>query len=259
MMTPHRAARAPRRRWALLATLCLLVAAPGCDSKSRGEEQSAASSDSDEVANQKRASERDDDRGREPPTEADLDDYTDPFDGQGALVATIDTELGDITCELHEERAPRTVANFVGLATGQKEWRDPETDELMEDAPFYEGVVFHRVIPDFLIQAGDRTSTGTGGPGYTIPDEFDASLEHDRPGVLSMANKGRPDSGGSQWFITLTAAPHLDGRHTVFGQCEDFDIVEEIAALPTGPDNRPNDPPEINQINIERANQKRSD
>lgn len=248
-----------------IAFVCTLVA--GCDSKSRGEKQGPASADTSRSAEASEPAETtsgedgdtsseegddSDERGRTPPSLGALDDFTERVDGSGRLVATITTELGDIECVLYEERAPRTVANFVGLATGQKAWRDPETDELREGRPFYDGVIFHRVIPNFLAQAGDRTGSGSEGAGYTIPDEFDPTLSHDRPGMLSMANKGKPDSASSQWFITLQPAPHLDGRHAIFGHCGDLDVVEKIAASPTDTNNRPSDPPEIEQIEIER-------
>ncbi|MFW5967138.1 MAG: peptidylprolyl isomerase [Persicimonas sp.] len=248
-----------------LGCVCALLI--NCDSKSRGEDQGPASADgarSAETSGPTEASRGEDadagpdtdtdseERGRKPPGPGALDDFTERVDGSGRLVATIATDLGDIECVLYEERAPRTVANFVGLATGQKAWRDPETDELREERPFYDDVIFHRVIPDFLVQAGDRTGSGSEGAGYTIPDEIDPTLSHDRAGVLSMANKGKPDSASSQWFITLQPAEHLDGRHAIFGQCSDLEVVEEIAASPTDTANRPSDPPEIEQIEFER-------
>ena len=143
--------------------------------------------------------------------------YTRDLDGVGKLVAVLDTSEGAITCELFEAEAPLTVANFVGLARGLKAFVDPATDRAVTGLPYFDGQIFHRVIPNFMIQSGDPTGSGLGGPGYAIPDEFHADLRHDRPGVLSMANLG-PDTGGSQFFITEIAAPHLDGRHTIFGR-----------------------------------------
>jgi len=155
------------------------------------------------------------------------------------LTATLHTSKGDMEVELYDERAPRTVNNFVGLATGEKEWQDPETDETVEDEPLYDDVLFHRVIDDFMIQTGDPTGTGRGGPGYTFDDEFHDELRHDEPGVVSMANSG-PNTNGSQFFITLEATPHLDDRHSVFGQVTDgMDVVREIGAVGTDANDRP--------------------
>ncbi|PSQ61936.1 MAG: peptidylprolyl isomerase, partial [Halobacteriales archaeon SW_8_66_22] len=123
------------------------------------------------------------------------------------LTATLETSKGDIEIELFDERAPRTVENFVGLATGEREWTHPETGETV-DGPLYDNVLFHRVIEGFMIQTGDPTGTGRGGPGYEFDDEFHDDLRHDGPGIVSMANSG-PDTNGSQFFITLDAQPHL--------------------------------------------------
>ena len=142
--------------------------------------------------------------------------------------ATLQTNHGDITVELFEERAPNTVGNFIGLATGSKEWTDPETGDTVTNEPLYDDVLFHRVIDDFMIQGGDPTGTGRGGPGYEFDDEFHDDLTHDKAGILSMANSG-PNTNGSQFFITLDATPHLDGKHSVFGEVTDgMDVVEEI-------------------------------
>ena len=152
--------------------------------------------------------------------------------------ATLHTNRGDVTVELYADRAPNTVENFVGLATGDKEWEDPESGETRTD-PLYEEIPFHRIISGFMIQGGDPTGTGRGGPGYTFGDEFHDDLSHDGPGVLSMANRG-PDTNGSQFFITLDAQPHLDGRHAVFGKVIDgMDVVEEIGAVPTDQNDKP--------------------
>lgn len=152
--------------------------------------------------------------------------------------ATLHTSEGDIEIRLFDERVPRTVENFVGLATGDKSWEHPETaDEVSE--PLYDDVLFHRVIEGFMIQTGDPTGTGKGGPGYTFDDEFHAELSHDGPGVVSMANRG-PDTNGSQFFITLDAHPHLDGKHAVFGEVTDgMDVVEEIGSVETDGKDRP--------------------
>jgi peptidyl-prolyl cis-trans isomerase A (cyclophilin A) len=154
------------------------------------------------------------------------------------IEATLHTNRGDVRVELYDERAPRTVANFVGLATGDRPWDDPETGDRRAD-PLYDDVAFHRVIDEFMIQGGDPTETGRGGPGYQFDDEFHDDLTHDGPGVLSMANSG-PDTNGSQFFVTLAATPHLDGRHAVFGRVvEGMDVVEEIGGLPTGRNDGP--------------------
>jgi peptidyl-prolyl cis-trans isomerase A (cyclophilin A) len=159
--------------------------------------------------------------------------------------------MGDVTVALFATRASTTVGNFVGLATGETEWTDPETGEVRDD-PLYDDVIFHRVIDDFMIQGGDPTGTGRGGPGYTFDDEFHPDLSHDRAGVLSMANRG-PDTNGSQFFITLGPQPHLDGRHAVFGTVvEGMDVVEEIGSVPTDGNDRPLDPVVLDSVEIER-------
>jgi len=159
--------------------------------------------------------------------------------------------MGTIEVELYGERAPRTVENFVGLATGDKTWTDPETDETVDGEPFYQDVPFHRVIDGFMIQTGDRTGTGRGGPGYQFDDEFHDELRHDSAGVVSMANSG-PDTNGSQFFITLTETPHLDDVHSVFGQVtEGMDIVREIGSVETDENDRPVEPVVLESIAID--------
>jgi len=154
-------------------------------------------------------------------------------------MATLQTSLGDITITLHADRAPRTVENFIGLATGQREWTDPETGDTISGDPLYEDVLFHRVIENFMIQTGDPTGTGRGGPGYTFDDEFHDDLRHDSAGVVSMANSG-PDTNGSQFFMTLSPQPQLDDRHSVFGQVTDgMDVVEQIGSVETDGNDRP--------------------
>ena len=157
----------------------------------------------------------------------------------GELTATLHTTEGDVEVRLFDERAPRTVENFVGLATGEKAWTHPETDEAFEGRPLYEDVPFHRVIDGFMIQTGDPVGTGSGGPGYTFDDEFHPELRHDGPGVLSMANRG-PDTNGSQFFTTLDATPHLDDQHSVFGEVVDgMDVVRAIGSVETDGTDRP--------------------
>ena len=154
------------------------------------------------------------------------------------VYATLKTTMGDIVVQLFEEKAPKTVANFVELATGAKEWTDPKTRQKVK-RPLYNGVIFHRVIPGFMIQSGDPLGNGTGGPGYRFEDEFHPDLKHSKPGVLSMANAG-PNTNGSQFFITHKATPWLDGRHSVFGEVvKGENVVDAIANAPRDPRDRP--------------------
>jgi peptidyl-prolyl cis-trans isomerase A (cyclophilin A) len=149
-------------------------------------------------------------------------------EGQGDLYAIFHTSRGDITVKLLEKEAPKTVQNFVGLATGQAEWIDPRTGQKSK-AHLYDGTLFHRVIPQFMIQGGDPLGTGTGGPGYRFEDEFQSGRKFDRPGLLAMANAG-PNTNGSQFFITEVPTPHLNNRHTIFGEVvKGGDLVPQIA------------------------------
>ena len=183
-------------------------------------------------------------------------------EGEGVLTATLETSMGTIVLKLFEAEAPKTVANFVGLATGAKEWRHPKTGQKMQSRPLYDGTAFHRVIPNFMIQAGDPLShptegdpgrAGTGDPGYRFEDEFKSGFKFDRPGLLAMANAG-PNTNGSQWFITEVATPHLNNRHTIFGEViKGFEIVPKIARVPVAASNRPVQPVLINKITIARA------
>ena len=165
--------------------------------------------------------------------------------------AILKTSEGDIELELYEERAPRTVENFTDLATGAQEWEDPESGETRNDS-LYEGTVFHRVIEGFMIQGGDPTGTGRGGPGYQFDDEFHDDLTHDSEGTLSMANAG-PNTNGSQFFITLDATPHLDGKHSVFGEVVDgMDVVREIGSVDTDANDKPTEDVVIESVQIRR-------
>ncbi|MEF8775617.1 MAG: peptidylprolyl isomerase [Haloarculaceae archaeon] len=163
--------------------------------------------------------------------------------------ATLHTSEGDIEVDLFDERAPRTVENFVGLATGEQEWEHPETGETVTE-PLYDDIAVHRIIEDFMIQTGDPTGTGRGGPGYTFDDEFHDELRHDAAGTVSMANRG-PDTNGSQFFITLAPQPHLDDKHAVFGEVTDgMDVVETIGDTDTDGDDRPTSPIALESVEI---------
>jgi len=154
------------------------------------------------------------------------------------LYATIKTSSGVIVIRLFEDKAPKTVENFVGLASGTKEWTDPRTGEKVK-RPLYNGTIFHRVIPGFMIQGGDPLGRGTGGPGYRFADEFSPDLRHNKAGILSMANAG-PNTNGSQFFVTLAPTPHLDNRHSVFGEVvQGQDVVVTIGNSPRGANDRP--------------------
>jgi peptidyl-prolyl cis-trans isomerase A (cyclophilin A) len=167
--------------------------------------------------------------------------------GGSDLVATFKTNLGEIRCRLYHKEAPQTVANFAGLALGNKPFKDPASGNETKKR-FYDGLTFHRVIPDFMIQGGDPLGQGTGGPGFTIPDEFGPGLTH-KPGTLSMANAG-PNTGGSQFFITEKATPWLNGKHAIFGECKDVARVAQIARVPAGPGNRPHESVKIERLDI---------
>jgi peptidyl-prolyl cis-trans isomerase A (cyclophilin A) len=172
--------------------------------------------------------------------------------GQGQLRARLSTSLGTIEVLLCEQEAPNTVANFVGLATGTKTYVDPRSGQ-QSNTPYYNGTVFHRVIPNFMVQAGDPTATGRGGPGFRFNDEFHPKLRHDRPGVLSMANAG-PNTNGSQFFITEVATPHLDNRHSVFGYVtQGIDVVQRITRVPRDSRDKPNEPVVLQSVEVYRA------
>jgi peptidyl-prolyl cis-trans isomerase A (cyclophilin A) len=166
--------------------------------------------------------------------------------------AHFDTTLGSFVVRFFDKEAPKTVENFIGLAEGTREWVHPGTREKRK-TPFYDGIVFHRVIDGFMIQGGDPLGTGTGGPGYRFEDEFHPTLRHSRAGILSMANAG-PNTNGSQFFITLGPTPHLDNRHSVFGEVvEGLDVVRRIGKVAVGAHDRPREPVVINSVRIERV------
>jgi peptidyl-prolyl cis-trans isomerase A (cyclophilin A) len=168
-----------------------------------------------------------------PPVAADLADYTKDLQGSGALVATLDTSMGTFHCQLFDDKTPITVASFIGLATGKKPWLDPNTGKVETGKPFFNGLTFHRVIPQFMIQGGDPLGNGRGGPGYQFVDEFVPELRM-QPGALAMANAGA-GTNGSQFFITEGSPEHLNGKHTIFGQCKEVELVKQIARAPNPP------------------------
>ena len=158
------------------------------------------------------------------------------------IFALFETTAGSFKIKLFSDKAPRTVENFIALAEGTKTGK-----------PFYDGTIFHRVIPEFMIQGGDPEGTGRGGPGYQFADEFHPSLRHSKPGILSMANAG-PNTNGSQFFITVAATPWLDNRHSVFGEVvEGYDVVQEISEVPRNAQDRPLQRVELRSVKIERA------
>src|SRR5436309_1756328 len=167
------------------------------------------------------------------------------------LTATLRTTSGTVKVRLFPDQAPKTVRNFVELAEGTRDWTNPATRQ--PGGKLYDGTVFHRVIPDFMIQGGDPLGNGTGGPGYRFGDEFNPKLRHDKPGILSMANSG-PNTNGSQFFITLVPTPWLDNKHSVFGEVvEGLDVVQKIGRAQTGAQDRPVKPIAIQSVTIERS------
>jgi peptidyl-prolyl cis-trans isomerase A (cyclophilin A) len=190
------------------------------------------------------------------PTKEDLALYTKGIPGNGKLTATIETSMGTIHCELFGDKAPMTVANFVGLATGKKAWLNPKTGNVEHGKPYFDGLTFHRVIPGFMIQGGDPTGTGTSGPGYAFQDEFADGLTMG-PGALAMANAGKgPDGGGtngSQFFIMEGSRPDLVGHHSIFGQCKEVDVVKKITGTPRDDNDKPNTPVTITKITFAKS------
>lgn len=170
------------------------------------------------------------------------------------MYAHFETTMGNFTIELFELQAPQTVANFIGLAEGTKEWKDPRTGQTIKGKPYFDDVIFHRVIDGFMIQGGDPTGTGAGGPGYRFPDEFNPLLKHNKEGILSMANAG-PNTNGSQFFITLVPTPFLDGKHAVFGQVvAGMEVVKKIGKSPTTkPGDKPVTDVVMKKVTIERV------
>ena len=176
--------------------------------------------------------------------------------GSGALMARIELEqggksLGTLACELFEKQTPKTVANFVGLARGVRPYKDPTSGEWVKK-PLYNGLTFHRVIPEFMIQGGDPKGDGTGTPGYEFGDEIVDSLKFERGGLLAMANRG-PGTNGSQFFVTEKETPWLNGKHTIFGSCDPVELVKKVARLPTGARSAPATPVIMKKVTITRG------
>ena len=163
----------------------------------------------------------------------------------------MDNSMGRITCQFFQKQAPKAVANFIGLAEGTKDWVDPQTQKKMHNKPFYDGTTFHRVIPEFMIQGGDPTGTGSGDPGFAFEDEFNPDLNFDVPGRLAMANSG-PNTNGSQFFITEVPTEHLNQRHTIFGQCDEasISVVKAIARVERDANDKPVTPVVLSKVTI---------
>jgi peptidyl-prolyl cis-trans isomerase A (cyclophilin A) len=163
----------------------------------------------------------------------------------------MDTSMGRITCQFFQKQAPQTVANFIGLAEGTKDWIDPQTQKKMHNKPLYDGTIFHRVIPEFMIQGGDPTGTGSGDPGFTFEDEFDPNLGFDVPGRLAMANSG-PNTNESQFFITEVPTEYLNQHHTIFGQCDEasINVVKTIARVERDANDKPVTPVVLEKVTI---------
>jgi cyclophilin family peptidyl-prolyl cis-trans isomerase len=165
--------------------------------------------------------------------------------------AVFETSLGDITCTLFPDKAPMTVENFIGLAEGTKQWKNPVSGATKTNTPLYDGTIFHRVIPDFMIQGGDPAGNGSGDPGYKFKDEF-SDLKFDQPGRLAMANSG-PNTNGSQFFITDVPTPHLNNHHTIFGQCGPLSVIKAIESVPRDPMDKPLHPVRLLHVKIKKA------
>jgi peptidyl-prolyl cis-trans isomerase A (cyclophilin A) len=180
-----------------------------------------------------------------------LADATKNVKGTGALLAKIETSLGTISCRLMDDKAPVTVANFIGLATGERTWKDPLSGKWV-NKPAYDGTTFHRIIKGFMIQGGDPKGNGSGEPGYTIKDEIWEGGKHDRTGLLCMANRG-PNTNGAQFFITEEPKASLDGNYTIFGECAPTQVIHDIAGVPTGRSDKPLTPVIIKSVKISRV------
>jgi len=183
-----------------------------------------------------------------------LADATKDLKGNGPIVAKIETSKGTLQCKLFDDKAPVTVANFIGLATGKRPWKDPKSGEWVTK-PAYDGTTFHRIIKGFMIQGGDPKGNGSGEPGYVIKDEIWPGAKHDKAGLLCMANRG-PNTNGAQFFITDAAAPHLDSGYTIFGECAPVEVVHDIASVPVAGE-RPSQTVTIKSVTISRDEKKK--
>lgn len=183
-----------------------------------------------------------------------LADATKDLKGAGPIVAKIETNKGTLQCKLFDDKAPVSVANFIGLATGKRAWKDPKSGEWV-NKPAYDGTTFHRIIKGFMIQGGDPKGNGSGEPGYVIKDEIWEGAKHDKAGLLCMANRG-PNTNGAQFFITDAAAPHLDGGYTIFGECAPVEVVHDIAGVSVVGE-RPSQPVTIKSVTISRDEKKK--
>jgi peptidyl-prolyl cis-trans isomerase A (cyclophilin A) len=163
----------------------------------------------------------------------------------------METSMGRITCQFYQKQAPKAVANFIGLAQGTIDWTDPDTKKKMHHKPYFDNTTFHRVIPEFMIQGGDPTGTGTGDPGFSFNDEFDPNLNFDKPGRLAMANSG-PNTNGSQFFVTEAGYDSLNQHYTLFGQCDDasVNVVKSIARVPRDANDKPLTPVVLKKVTI---------
>ncbi|HTL36424.1 MAG TPA: peptidylprolyl isomerase [Kofleriaceae bacterium] len=191
-----------------------------------------------------------------PPLASDLALYTKDLPGTGQkLLMTMDTSLGTFHCELYGDKAPMTVANWIGLATGKKPWLNPKTGNVERGKPYFDGLIFHRVIPGFMVQGGDPLGQGFGGPGYQFNDEIWQG-QHVGAGVLAMANagvRGGQGTNGSQFFIMEGDRPDLDSKHTVFGKCNEVDLIKKIEGVPRDENDKPNDPVSITKVTITKG------
>ena len=252
--------REPIVKLLIIAVICMSFLMFGCNQA----QSSNAAAGADKVQKEKAVKAADKPIMLPPKTEAQPDEkaatttkegkvYQEKVKKFGAgLYAIFDTTQGEIIIRLFDKRAPKTVANFVGLATGTKEFTDPKTHQKTK-RKFYDGLIFHRVIPNFMIQGGCPLGMGNGGPGYTFEDEFHPELRHNKPGILSMANAG-PGTNGSQFFITEGPTPHLDNRHSVFGEVvEGIEVVHKIARVPRDARDKPNTPVVMNHVIIEKV------
>ena len=193
--------------------------------------------------------------GKKAEGEFTLAEATADLKGSGPIVATIDTSKGALQCRLYDDKAPITTANFIGLATGKRKWKDPSSGQWV-NKPAYDGTTFHRVIKGFMIQGGDPKGDGTGEPGYVIPDEIWDGAKHDRAGLLCMANRG-PNTNGAQFFITEASTPNLDKGYTIFGECAPVEVVHDIAGVQTNARDKPVTTVTIKSIKISRDEKKK--